>query len=251
MRSFVLATTGYIVTVLAISGFAAPLLAAYLTKNGVVLEREMGTVSADVLAYLSPLNVITFTVVPALFCSLCYRFDYSLHLSSTLIDTSSAPVPQMVFAEIPTNSNSRLCKIVATLPFFNKLSPAELSVGMRVPTEGPGAFGKVYFATALGSWIFTQLLCIFLSTTIPVLSSRSTDITFFMMFLSFPLSVLLTSLAVLVVAAVRGEFLALWTYVEEWAPGAAVAGQEITIPSFESEKEVFAKRTALVVSVAC
>jgi hypothetical protein len=127
--------------------------------------------------------------IPGGLIALCLRFDYQRHLDS------SAASSEFVLSTVPA-------------PESKKGKQQRLGEGVVLPARAPTAFSKVYYTTALVAWGLAQfgLVCLEAFTSLSLDSGY--EFTVLVLFLELPV----ICVAILAMAAIRGESKTLWTY---------------------------------------
>jgi len=139
-----------------------------------------------IIAWMS-IHYPPFSVLTGILIAMCLRFDYQRHL-----DASETP------------GGFTLSTVQSPAPEFGQ--------GVVVPSKLPAGFSKVYFATALATWVVMHTI-----TFIYIILPHMDRVVRFVagaagLFVDLPVIMIV----VMLVATIRGEFRKLWNYSEEW-----------------------------------
>jgi len=130
-----------------------------------------------------------YAYVPGCLIALCLRFDYQRHLDS------SAASSAFILSTVPA-------------PELKKGKQQVLGEGVVLPSRAPTAFSKIYYTTALVAWGFTQLGLVCLEAFTNLSLENGYQFSAVALLLELPI----ICVAILSMAAIRGELKTLWTY---------------------------------------
>ncbi len=131
---------------------------------------------------------VLYASIPQALVGLCYRFD---NANSSEVDPSGKVDAEIVEVATPT------------------------AVGVMIPKHLSNKFFKPYYLTALTTWCFVNLLFLYLvATNFISFDEPSQDKAYGLFAAIMATPVML--LAIIGLAAIRGELKKMWTYKEEW-----------------------------------
>lgn len=196
-RIIPLVSTLYVIgSVLFGVSFLTFILCKNLFKKGETSPKSPGSETASDMRdfamiylryYCWYISVLT-AAIPQLLVGFCYRFDSA---NSPEVDLSAKADAETVEVTTP------------------------IALGVTVPKRLPNKFSKPYYLTALGVWCFANLVFLYLlAVGFVSFGMRLPDT-------AYGLSVAITTtpvmlLAMVGLAAVRGELQKMWAYEEEW-----------------------------------